>query len=120
MGERKHKAEGGEKKDKVGQGKKDSVHVDHPILQLQQTIGNKAVTNMIQRQAASQGSTGSASSSDGEFDKLKAKSLEVDHLAKVGALNTKSVVNIGGLLIVEGNIIELGDRPIGKYKANQQ
>ena len=32
MGERKHKAEGGEKKDKVGQGNKAGAQVAHPIL----------------------------------------------------------------------------------------
>ena len=41
MGERKHKSEGGEKKDKSDQNKKAIVNAAHPILQLQQTIGNK-------------------------------------------------------------------------------
>jgi hypothetical protein len=49
MGERKQKAESGEKKGKVGKGKKAGARVSHPILQLQQMVGNKAVTNMIQR-----------------------------------------------------------------------
>ncbi len=44
-----------EKPDKEGQAKskpgtKTSPQVTHPIIQLQQTIGNKAVVNMIQRQ----------------------------------------------------------------------
>ena len=48
MGERKHKAESHEKKDKVSQNNKTNSQIDHPILQLQQTIGNKAVSNMVQ------------------------------------------------------------------------
>ena len=44
-----------EKPDKEGQSKprpgvKTSPQVTHPIIQLQQTVGNKAVANIIQRQ----------------------------------------------------------------------
>ena len=49
MGERKHKAEGREKKGSSKPGTRGSPRVVHPILQLQQLVGNKAVTNMIQR-----------------------------------------------------------------------
>ena len=49
MSERKHQAEGGETKVSVRPGTKTSHQAAHPILQLQQTIGNKAVTNLIQR-----------------------------------------------------------------------
>jgi len=40
-------------KAKVKPGIKASPQVTHPILQLQQLVGNKAVTNMIQRHEAS-------------------------------------------------------------------
>ena len=49
MGERKHKAEDGEKEAKSSQGIKASPKVTNPILQLQRLIGNKAVADMIQR-----------------------------------------------------------------------
>ena len=108
MGERKHKAESGEKKDRVGQGNKASAQVAHPILQLQQLVGNKAVTNMLQKQAANGGRTGPSQSRNGEFDKLKVKNLTVDELAQVGALNTRSVAIVGGSLYVNGNIVKMG------------
>ena len=56
MGERKHKAESGEKKaiqpqrvEDHGRGIKASPQFMRPAIQLQQFVGNKAVTNMIQR-----------------------------------------------------------------------
>ena len=48
MGERKHKAVDLEKKTNSEPGPKESPIFTHPIVQLQQTIGNRAVTNMIQ------------------------------------------------------------------------
>ena len=50
MGERKHKADGGEKKDKLKPGVNPKTPVTHSILQLQQSVGNIAVTKIIQRQ----------------------------------------------------------------------
>jgi len=49
MGERKHKVERVETKEKANRGKKTSQQVTHPILQLQRLVGNKAVTKLIQR-----------------------------------------------------------------------
>lgn len=48
MGERKHKAVDLEKTTNSKPGPKESPNLTHPIVQLQQTIGNRALTNMIQ------------------------------------------------------------------------
>ena len=53
MTEHKREAKGGGKEARVRKQRKSAkFRVDNPILQLQQTIGNKAVTNLIQRHEA--------------------------------------------------------------------
>ncbi len=49
MGERKHETENVKKKNSRTPGPKESIRFIHPILQLQQTMGNRAVTKIIQR-----------------------------------------------------------------------
>lgn len=48
-----HKSTTDNGKAKTRPGIKTSPQVKHPILQLQQLVGNKTVTNMIQRNQAS-------------------------------------------------------------------
>ena len=47
-----HRSTADDGKAKTRPGIKTSPQVTHPILQLQQLVGNKAVTSMIQRHAA--------------------------------------------------------------------
>ena len=49
MNQRKHKVESEDKSKKASRAKESNPQVVHPLLQLQQTIGNKAVTNLVQR-----------------------------------------------------------------------
>jgi len=49
MGQHQHKATNEEKKPRAKRSKESDGKVDHPVLQLQQKVGNKAVTSLIQR-----------------------------------------------------------------------
>lgn len=72
MGQRKHKGESQEKTNRANRTKETNPQVVHPLLQLQQTIGNNAVTNLIQRHQSQQG--------------------PISHLQKEVFLNTNSVI----------------------------
>jgi hypothetical protein len=58
---------------------------EHPILHLQRTIGNKAVTGLIQKREVEQEEGGSGSQAkDGEFKDLKVHNLDVSGALTVG------------------------------------